>query len=117
MRIRFLFSVILFFSVFVSAQPTTEQEIQHLLNYVKTTPCQYERNGDLHAGKDAIKHIQKKYDYFEDEIQSSEDFIKYSATKSTISGRKYHVICKNKSKQESAAWLLEELKRFRAAYQ
>jgi len=88
-------------------------EIQHLLSFVKNTPCTYIRNGSEHTGEEAVKHIQRKYDYFKDEIQTTVDFIRLSATQSTISGKAYEVICDGQT-QASAQWLLNELARFRS---
>ena len=41
---------------------STQDEIDHLLAYVAKTDCQYNRNGTLHNGADAVEHINKKYD-------------------------------------------------------
>ena len=79
----------------------------------KITQCQYIRNGDAHNGVAAEKHIRKKYDYFKDEIKSAEDFIRLSATQSTMTGSKYYIECKGSPKIESRKWLLSELKRYR----
>ena len=95
---------------------TTQGEINHLLNYVETTQCKYERNGTIHDGKKAVGHIKTKYNYFEDDIKTAEDFIKYSATKSTFSGDYYHIICDNKNPVKSKDWLLVELKKYRSAH-
>ena len=94
----------------------TASEISHLLNYVKKTECTYIRNGSEHNGMDAAAHIQNKYDYFNNkgQIKTAEDFIRLSATKSTMSGRKYMIACPGEEKVESGKWLLSELKRFRA---
>ena len=91
----------------------SKSEILYLLNTVKTTQCMYERNGDLHKGSEAVQHIQKKYDYYKKEINSAEDFIRLSATKSTMSGQKYHIVCKGQKPQDSDAWLLQRLKEYR----
>jgi hypothetical protein len=96
---------------------STENEIKHLLNYVETTPCLYERNGSKHHGSEAVKHIKKKYAYYEDDIETAEDFIKYSATKSIFSGHFYYIICDNKPLIKSKDWLLDELKKYRLAHQ
>ena len=90
-------------------------ETQHLLNFIKTTQCQYERNGTLHNGVEALQHIEKKYQYYLDDIHSSEDFIKYSATKSQMSGKKYRVHCPDEAIQDSHAWLKAELEKYRAS--
>ena len=90
-------------------------EIAYLLNFVKNTSCQYERNGDKHNGVDAAKHIKKKYDYYEDDIKSTEQFIELSASKSTMSGRSYTIHCPNEPSVSSQQWLLEALNAFRAS--
>ncbi len=95
-------------------QATIQLETQHLLNFIKTTHCQYERNGTLHNGVEALQHIQKKYQYYLDDIHSSEDFIKYSATKSQMSGNKYRIHCPGQAIQDSSVWLTDELKHYRS---
>ncbi len=100
-------------SISVSSFANTETEIQHLLDYVATTTCQYERNGDLHAGLDAKNHINRKYEHYKDDIHSAEDFIKYSATQSTMTKKKYKIHCENSPAEYSSDWLLEELHRYR----
>ena len=101
--------------MFIPALADTQSEIAHLLNYIKKTECAYIRNGTEHNGVDAAAHIQKKYDYFNDkgQVKTAEDFIRLSATKSTMSGKKYMIHCPGEAKVESGKWLLAELKRFR----
>jgi hypothetical protein len=91
----------------------TQQEINHLLEFVTNTSCQYERNGSVYDGVRAEQHIKRKYEYFKDKIKSAEDFIKYSATKSTMSGKQYKIHCENIATQNSSDWLLDELKKYR----
>jgi hypothetical protein len=93
--------------------PSYKQEIQHLLNYVQKTDCSYIRNGESHNGDEARKHIQMKYNYFKDDIHSAEDFIRLSATKSTMWGNKYYIVCPHQNKIPSSQWLLQELHRYR----
>ncbi len=91
----------------------TQQEIDHLLDFVGKTNCKYIRNGSSHTGVEAKEHISKKYAYYKDQIYSAEDFIKYSATKSEMSGTRYKVLCPSKTSQNSSEWLLDELKYYR----
>lgn len=109
---RFLGLLLLFVPMVSSAN--AKQEIEHLLDYVKNTECVYERNGDIHTGGEAVEHIKKKYDYYFDDVKTAEDFIEYSATKSTMSGKYYKVHCKGKLSVKSQTWLLAELRRYRA---
>ena len=90
-------------------------EVQHLLNYVKNSECKIDRNGTVHDGKDALGHIQKKYDYYRNDIKTTEDFIFLSATKSTMSGKLYNVICPGGATEPVKDWLMRELKRYRTS--
>jgi len=110
-----LFVAVLLLSTFAFAvDKATEAEIDHLLAYVKKTECKYIRNGTVHDGQEAAEHIKAKYDHYKDEIKTTEDFIRLSATQSLISGKKYYIECTGQEKMQSSQWLLEELKRFRS---
>ena len=113
MKLRSTLLLSFLLTLTLSAKDDFHQEIDHLLNYVKTTECTYIRNGDSYKGPKAVSHIQRKYDYFEDDIHSAEDFIRLSATKSTMSGSKYHIKCPGKPEVTSSQWLLDELTRYR----
>lgn len=91
-----------------------QQEIDHLLDYVSLTTCQYDRNGTIHTGPDARDHIKMKYEHYKKKVKTTEDFIKYSATRSMISGRKYKIRCTGSELVNASDWLLEELARYRA---
>ena len=93
----------------------SSKEIEHLLSFVASTNCKYERNGKMHSGEEAVEHIKKKYDYFSDDIETTEDFIKYSATKSKMSGNHYKIHCTDKPTIKSSTWLLTELAVYRAS--
>lgn len=110
----FLGSLFALMPTAIFAEASYKIEIDHLLHYVKNTPCLYERNGEQHSGGDAHKHISKKYKYYEDDILSAEDFIRLSATQSTVSGKKYYIVCPDKKRMESGKWLLQELQRYRS---
>jgi hypothetical protein len=105
----------LFVSSLVHADVPSEQvpEVNHLLDFVKNSGCIINRNGTDHPAEKGISHIEKKYDYFRDDISSTEEFIEYSATKSTMSGDYYTVSCPGKKTIRTQDWLMDELKRFR----
>ena len=91
-----------------------QSEINYLLAFLENSECQYERNGKIHTGKDTLDHVKKKYKYFNNKIDSTEKFIEYSATKSTLSGKYYMVLCKDSPKVKTQDWLLQELKNYRS---
>lgn len=89
-------------------------EVEYLLNFIANSHCIIDRNGSQHNGQDALAHIQKKYSYFRDDITSTESFIEYSASKSTLSGKNYTVVCDDQ-RQTTQQWLLDELATYRSA--
>jgi hypothetical protein len=88
-------------------------EVLHLLDYLRNSDCAMERNGKNYDSEGAYSHVKRKYEYFRDEIRTSEDFIEYSASKSTMSGKYYRVFCKDESAVLTRDWLLEELRNYR----
>jgi hypothetical protein len=116
-RIRFklLFASLMLSICAAHADVSQEQaaEVEHLLAYVEGSGCTFIRNGDQHATADSVSHIMKKYDYYRDDIKTTEDFISYSATKSVLSGKYYTVNCPGSETQRTQDWLLAELERYR----
>ena len=111
---------LIFICVFVSnavsadVPPAQKAEVNHLLAFVENSHCIVNRNGDKHQAVEAVKHIKRKYDYFRDDINSTEDFINLSASKSTLSGNYYTVLCPGKKTMRTQDWLMAELKSYRA---
>jgi hypothetical protein len=90
-----------------------KQEIDHLLSFVQQSSCRINRNGKFYDASEAVSHIRKKYAYFRDEIQTTEQFIELSATKSTMSGKYYMVQCDGSEQVRTKDWLLSELASYR----
>ncbi|MFV2055260.1 MAG: DUF5329 family protein [Thiohalomonadales bacterium] len=90
----------------------TDSEIQYLLRFISQSNCIFIRNGEEHKSQKAREHIERKYDYYRNKVNSAEDFIKYAATKSGFSGKKYMARCNGKT-IPSSQWLLHELSVFR----
>ena len=107
--------VFLLFSVpvFADVPPEQKPEVEHLLNFVEHSSCRMVRNGKFYDGSKAISHIKRKYDYFKDEIETTEQFIELSATKSTMSGKYYMVQCDDGKQLRTKDWLLNELENYR----
>ena len=99
--------------------PETEDQIEHLLSFVSTSSCKFMRNGNWYEASEAAKHIRKKYHYVLGKglVGSPEDFIKYSATKSSMSGKRYRVQCGQGTEIDSSEWLLTELSSYRSKEQ
>ena len=111
--------IILLFILAVYQHADSEEgvnrEINHLLQYIEDSSCTFIRNGKAYDTVEARAHIQKKYDYFKGRIKTTEDFISYAATKSTLSSKRYKVRC-NGLEIFCAEWLNAELERFRSRH-
>jgi hypothetical protein len=96
--------------------PGATQEIDHLLNFVLNSGCQFYRNGSWYDPRRGEAHLRDKYDYLvkHDEITATEDFIDKAASKSSLSGLAYQVKCGASEPIPSAQWLRQELIRYRA---
>lgn len=108
-----ILGVVICNNVFADVPPAQVKEIDHLVSYIKNSGCVVNRNGTDYPADEGLVHILRKYDYFRDDISSTEEFIELSATKSTMSGSYYTVICEGEKTVKTRDWLLTELARFR----
>jgi hypothetical protein len=113
-NILFIICILISIPVFADVPENQVKEVEHLLEFVKYSDCVIDRNGTRYPAVRAFEHIQKKYDYFRDDINNTEEFIEYSATKSTMSGKYYTVTCAGEKTVNTSDWLITELKRFRS---
>ena len=92
-------------------------EIDAVLAKLQSSGCQFDRNGSWHSSSEAKDHIQRKLDYLEGKttIQSTEQFIELAASKSSFSGKPYHVKCGTEAAVESQQWLSKQLGVMRAS--
>jgi len=67
--------------------PAAKAEIQHLLDYLGNSGCQFFRNGTWHPAADARDHIQKKYTALRERnlVKTAEEFISRAAAESSTS--------------------------------
>lgn len=94
-----------------SVPPAVRAEIDALLSRLSASACEFERNGSWYAATDAKAHLLRKLAYLErhDAVQTTEQFIDLAATKSSSSGKPYHVRCGKAAPLESRDWLTAEL--------
>ncbi|MCX4028427.1 DUF5329 family protein [Endozoicomonas sp. SM1973] len=91
-----------------------QEEVAHLLEFVRNSACTMMRNGASHNSLEAAQHILNKYDYFKEDIQTTERFIQLAASRSTLTGKDYQVQCNNQPSVTSRDWLMTELQNFRS---
>ncbi len=89
-------------------------EIAGLMDALSGSGCRFQRNGSWHDAAEARTHLQRKYDYLlkKDKVDSAEQFIDRAASRSSMSGRAYRVLCGGKE-QDAGNWFNGQLKRLR----
>lgn len=113
---------LVFIGALVAASPVlaktpdaTRAEIAHLMAAVEKSQCKFNRNGSWHDAKTARAHLEKKFAYLDkrDMVTTTESFIERGASASSSSGKAYEMQCGGAKVVTSAAWLTEELNRYR----
>ena len=96
---------------------TSQREIEGLIAALGRSGCAFERNGEWYDGARARTHLGRKYDYLRrrDPAGSAESFIERVASRSSTSGRAYHVRCPGKPVVSASAWFHRQLRDLRAA--
>jgi hypothetical protein len=115
---RFLLTILLVVSLPVMAagpDAVAQKEVEHLMNYLASSGCQFNRNGTWYDAPRASDHLRQKYDYLlrKNLVATAEDFIERAASESSVSGKPYLVKCKGHDEVQSGAWFRAELARFR----
>jgi hypothetical protein len=95
--------------------PVARSEIDGLMARLETAGCEFNRNGKWYTGAEAKSHLLRKLQYLEERgaVQSTEQFIEFAATSSSMSGQPYLVKCDNGAPVASGAWLRTQLQAMR----
>jgi uncharacterized protein DUF5329 len=92
-----------------------KQEIAGLIDAIGRSGCEFERNGSWHDAGEAQGHLQRKYAWLRKRhlANTTEQFIDRAASRSSVSGKPYHVRCAGKPVVDSATWFGGILRGFR----
>ena len=96
-----------------SAGEDLDRTIAYLLQQVAQSNLIFIRNGIMHKPVAAEEHMRRKYEYFKDDIQSPEDFIRLCASKSLQTGRPYQVKLPDGRLLRTDQWMLSVLSQYR----
>ena len=95
------------------AEEDLASTIKYLLTYVKNADVVFIRNNGEHTPEEAAAHMQMKFEHFKDQIKTPEDFIRFAATKSLVSGKPYQVRMKDGKTMLTQKWLEDALEKYR----
>jgi hypothetical protein len=110
---RVLLAAILTFAL-VPDNATAEsldRTIQYLLDYVGKSDAPFIRNGQTHIPQEAVAHIKAKYEHFENEIKTPDDFIRLCASNSLQTGQPCLVRTRDGQEMHLDLWLKDALKK------
>lgn len=74
------------------------------------------RNGSEHSAAEAAVHLRRKLRAAHGRVHTAEQFIDHIGTRSSFSGRKYHVRLPDGRELDSATWLYSLLRELRAQH-
>ena len=96
--------------------PATSHEIDQLFAALKSSGCEFSRNGSWYDAPKATEHLHRKYDYLLKKglVTTTESFIERAATESSVSGKPYLVRCGGAQPVPSRSWFDDKLKDLRA---
>jgi hypothetical protein len=98
----------------VGSEGDWQEEVSHLLDYIVQSSCTFIRNDKVYDGAQAGDHINRKYEQVKNRISSTEQFISYAASRSSMTGKPYQVTC-GETTMPSSVWLDEELRNYRGS--
>ncbi len=85
--------------------PDPEPVVRYLIGYVAESQHTFVRNSVRYSGPEAARHMQRKYEYLRDRIDTVEDFIELAASRSSLSGKAYLVMDGEGAATPSGRWL------------
>ena len=96
--------------------PAVQREATALIDALGASGCRLERNGTWYDAAHARDHLRRKYEALaaRDALPTTEAFIDRAGSRSSMSGRDYHVRCGTAAPTKSAAWLRARLAGLRA---
>jgi hypothetical protein len=97
----------------VNGSEDVDKVIKYLLDYVRKSDVIFIRNGKEHNPQAAAEHMERKLEHFRDEIETPEDFIRLTGTKSILSGKPYLVRFLDGEEIRSKEWLEKALEQYR----
>jgi hypothetical protein len=90
-----------------------QQRIDFLIHKVETSKgITFIRNGSEYDGAAAGKHLRMKLSYLGERVKTAEEFVKYCASESSITHRKYTIRLADGTTIDSAAYFAALLREF-----
>jgi Family of unknown function (DUF5329) len=92
--------------------PRTQREVSYLIRLFDRPDLRLVLNNEEFTGEGAVRIMQSKYDYYQSDIHSAEDFILLCATTSSASGNQM-IVKTRKGDHPLNEWLANKLDMYR----
>ena len=93
--------------------PAENARIEYLISVVASLPdAQFIRNGKAYDSRTAVDHLRDKLRFADGRVRTAEDFIRYCASVSSLSGRPYEIRFADGRVLPSAQFLQQKLLEF-----
>ncbi len=114
LHIASLVCLLTLLSGIVLARDAREQRrIDFLIQSVETSKgIVFIRNASEHDGRAAAAHLRMKLNYAGERVKTAEDFVKYCASESSLTHRKYRIRLPDGTTTEAATYFAERLREF-----
>lgn len=90
-----------------------QQRIDFLIQTVEASKgITFIRNGSEYDGGAAAKHLRMKLSYLSERVKTAEEFVKYCASESSMTHRKYMIRLADSTTIDSAAYFTRLLREF-----
>ena len=103
-------------SLVLARDARQQARIDFLIHGVETSRgIVFIRNGSEYNGAAAAKHLRMKLDYAGERVKTAEEFVKYCASESTWTHRRYTIRLSDGTTAEAATYFAGKLREFDAA--
>ena len=93
--------------------PLENQKIDYLISAIeRLNDAKFVRNGTGYDAKAAADHLRRKLKYAGSRVKSADDFIRYCASTSSVSGKPYEIRFADGRVETSEAFLRQKLAEF-----
>ncbi len=111
------FSVLTFLlflpAILFAREAREEARIDFLIHGVETSAgIKFIRNGSEYDGAAAAKHLRMKLNYAGARLKTAEDFVKYCASESSLTHRKYSIRLADGTTMDATTYFTEQLRKF-----
>ena len=110
LTIRLLLVILATTPMYIVSKPS--DQVDYLINQVRTSDCTFIRNGIEHSANDAANHLNLKYSNAKKYARTGIDFIENLASQSSWTGIKYKIKCPNQPVTNTKDWLQKRLNKY-----